>query len=123
MIDLLNKIATSLQFLRIPVIVLGLISLAAMITIIIDSKSHAEDFYLIPSAVGVLWSITSYSFIVNFTSVPQKADPSWKFLTRLKRHVRRAGYWLLGVVFIATTAGALFASYRMISIWLRDYAG
>jgi hypothetical protein len=123
MIDLLNKIATYLQFLRIPFIVLGLISLAAMITIIIGSKSYEDDFFLIPSAVGVLWSITSYSFLINFSSVPKRADPSWKFFRRLKHHVSRAGYWLLGNVFFATTLGALFASYRMFSIWLRDYAG
>jgi hypothetical protein len=94
-----------------------------MLTIIIGSKSHADDFYLIPSAVGVLWSVTSYSFLINFISVPKRADPSWRFFRRLKRHVARTGYWLLGVVFIATTAGALFASYRMVNIWLRDYAG
>jgi hypothetical protein len=123
MIDFFNKIAASLQFLRIPVIVVGLISLVTMTAIIIGSNSHADDYFLIPSAVGVLWSITSYSFLINFISVPRRADPDWRFFRRLKRHMRRAGYWLLGVVFIATTAGALFASYRMVNIWLRDYAG
>jgi hypothetical protein len=92
-----------------------------MTAIIFISKSHADNIYLIPSAVGALWSITSYSFLINFVSVPPRADPSWRFFRRLKRHLKRAGYWLLGLVFIATTSGAMFASYRMVSIWLRDY--
>ncbi len=123
MIDLFSKIATALQPFRLPVIVLGVISLAVLITTIFGSKSHAEDYFLIPSAVGLLWSFGSYGFIVNFTSVPQSADPSWSFFKRLKRHMIRTGYRLLGVVFIVLTAGIIFTSYRMVSIWLKDYTG
>ena len=121
MIDRFKKIANALQFLLLPSVVLGLVSLVAMTTIIFSSKSHEEDFYLIPSAVGILWSITTYSFLVSFRNVPHKADQSWKFFKRLKRKIARAGYWLTGDVFIGTTLGAIFVSYRMITIWLRDY--
>jgi hypothetical protein len=123
MIDKLKEIAEALHFLRIPSVVLGLVSLVAMMTIVVSSKSHDEDFYLIPSLVGVLWSITTYSFLVAFRTVPSKADQSWKFIRRLKRNVIRGGYWLLGVIVIGTTIGALFVSYRIIAIWARDYGG
>lgn len=123
MIDKLQKIAGRLQFLRLPALVLGLVSLAAMILIILSSKSHKEDYYLIPSIVGLLWSVATYSFLVNFSSVPEKGDSTWKFFARAKRSAIRAGYWLMGALFILTTLGALFVSYRMITIWLRDFAG
>ena len=122
MIDMLKKIADVIQFLRLPSVVLGLICLIAITTILIGSKSHEEDFFAIPSAIGLLWSITTYSFLVYFRAVPEKADQSWKFVKRLKRRIVRAGYWIMGVVFVATTIGAIFVSYRMIAIWLRDYS-
>ncbi|MEJ2693326.1 MAG: hypothetical protein P8166_09785 [Candidatus Thiodiazotropha sp.] len=123
MIDKLQSIAGRLQFLRLPAVALGLVSLAAMIFTIVSSKSHEEDYYLIPSIVGLLWSMASYSFLVNFSSVPEKGDSSWKLFARLKRRAVRTGYWLLAALFILTTLSALFISYRMITIWLRDFAG
>lgn len=121
MIDMLKKMADAAQFLRLPSVVLGLICLIVITTILIGSETHEEEFFAIPSAVGLLWSITAYGFLVYFRAVPEKADQSWKFVKRLKRRIVRAGYWFMGVVFVATTIGAIFVSYRMIAIWLRDY--
>ena len=98
-------------------------SLVVAVTVVFGSKSHEEDFFLIPSAVGILWSIAAYSFLISFHTVPHKAEKSWKFFKRLKRNIARGGYWLMGIVFLGTTIGALFVSYRMIAIWLRDYGG
>lgn len=123
MIDKLQRVAGRLQFLRLPAMVLGLVSLATMITVIVSSKSHEDDYYLMPSIVGLLWSMASYSFLVNFSSIPEKSDSSWKLIARFKRSAVRAGYWLLAMLFILTTVGALFVSYRMITIWLRDFTG
>lgn len=121
MIDTLKKIADSLQFLRLPSVALGLTSIIALITIIVAPDSFEEKFFAIPSAVGLLWSVTTYSFLVYFRAVPEKADLSWKLAKRLKRRIVRAGYWIMGAVFIATTTAATFVSFRMITIWLRDY--
>ena len=121
MIDMLKKIADAVQFLRLPSVVLGLICFIVITTILIGSESHEEEFLAIPSAVGLLWAIFTYSFLVYFRAVPEKAHRSWKFVKRLKRRMVRAGYWIMGVVFVATTIGAIFVSYRMIAIWFRDY--
>lgn len=123
MIDSFRKLAVAIQFLRLPAVVIGLVSLAVMIKIFATSKSHEEDFYLIPSVVGMLWSITTYNFLVNFRSVPAKTDPAWKFVKRIKQKAVRTGYWIIGVVFIATTLVMIFLTYRMILIWLKDYGG
>jgi len=121
MIDKLGKIAQALQVLRLPAVVVGLASLIAMTVIIFTSKSHGEDVFLIPSVVGVLWAITTYSLVVGFSSVPQKAEQSWKFLRRVKRKFARAWYGLLAIVFLGTSIVAVSVTYRMISIWIRDY--
>ena len=121
MIDMLKKIADAVQFLRLPSVVLGLICFIVISTILVGSEPHEEEFLAIPSAVGLLWAIFTYSFLVYFRAVPEKAHRSWKFVKRLKRRMVRTGYWIMGVVFVAITIGAIFVSYRMIAIWFRDY--
>ncbi len=121
MIDRFTKIANVLQFLRLPSVVVGVASLVVVISIVISSRSHAGDFYLIPSVVSMLWAIATYSFLVSFRSVPHRADSSWGLFRRLKRKIVRVGYWLMAALFVATTVGVMVISYRMLAMWLRDY--
>jgi hypothetical protein len=123
MIDKLQGIAQAIQILRLPSIAVGLISLASMVVIMFISKSPESDRFLIPSIVGLLWAISTYSFIVTFRSVPEKANKSLKFFSKLKRNINRGWYLFIGVVFFCTTIVVMFVTYRLVSIWLRDYAG
>jgi len=123
MIDKLQGIAKAIQILRLPSIAVGLISLASMVVIMFTSKSHESDRFLIPNIVGLLWAINTYSFIVTFRSVPEKANTSLKFFSKLKRNINRGWYWFVGVAFLGTTIAVMFVTYRMVSIWLRDYGG
>ena len=123
MIDKLQGIAQAIQILRLPSIAVGLISLASMVAIIFISKSHESDLFLIPSIVGLLWAISTYSFIVTFRSVPKKANKSLKFFSKLKRNINRGWYWFIGVVFLGTTVAVMFVTFRMVSIWLGSYGG
>ena len=122
MIDKLQGFAQTIQILRLPSIAVGLISLASMVVIMFISKSPESDRFLIPSIVGLLWAISTYSFIVTFRSVPEKANKSLKFFSKLKRIINRGWYWFIGVVFLGTTVVAILVTYRMVSIWLRDYS-
>jgi hypothetical protein len=121
MIDKLKKIADAVQFLRLPSVALGLICVIAITTIIFGSKSQEGSYFAIPSFVGMVWSLNTYSFLVFFRTVPVKSDQSWNFIRRMKRRILRAGYLIMGVLFIVTTIGAIFVSFRMINIWFRDY--
>ena len=75
-----------------------------------------------PSFVGVLWAMSTYTFIVTFLSVPEKVDNSLSWYGKLKRHLHRGWYWVISTVFLASTVAAIFFTKSMISIWLRDYA-
>ena len=116
MIDKLQRIAQAIQILRLPSIAVGLISLASMVMIMFISNSHESDRFLIPSIVGLLWAISTYSFIVTFRSVPEKANKSLKFFSKLKRIINRGWYWFIGLVFLGTTMAVMFVTYRMVSI-------
>lgn len=123
MIDKLGKIAHALQLLRLPAIVVGFACLGAMMVIIFKSTSLEEDFYLIPSIIGVLWAVTTYIFLAGFGSVPPKAKQSWKLIRRVKRRLVRTWYLLLAITFLGTSILAITVTCRMISIWVRDYMG
>ncbi len=123
MIDKLQGIAKAIQILRLPSIAVGLISLASMVAIIFISKSHESDRFLIPSIVVLLWAISTFTFIVNFRSVPKKANKSMKFFSKLKRNINRSWHWFIGVVFVGTTIAVMVLSFRMVSIWIGSYGG
>jgi hypothetical protein len=122
MIDKLQKISQAIQFLRLPAIAVGFLCTASTILIIISSISDDGDKYLIPSFVGVLWAMSTYTFIVTFRSVPEKSDNSLTVFGKLKRHLHRGWYWVISIVFLSSTLAALIFTKSMISIWLKDYA-
>ena len=123
MIDRLQRIARAIQFLRLPIVAFGLLSLASLVVILLTSVSHDGDRFLIPSSVGVLWALGTYSFIETFRLVPEKADKSLGFFARLKRRFSRAWYWLVSMIFIGTTLIAIYLTSRLVSIWLQDFWG
>ena len=123
MIDKFQKFAQAIQFLRLPSIAVGLFSLASIVVIIFTSKSHEGDHFLIPSFVGLLWSLSTHSFIVTFYSVPERAVKTMSFFSRLKRNINRGWYWFISIVFLGTTLSVIVVTYRMVSIWMRDYGG
>jgi len=122
MIDKLQRISQAIQFLRLPAIAVGFFCLATTILIILNTNSNDGDKYLIPSFVGVLWAMSTYTFIVTFRSVPEKAGNSLSLFGKLKRHLHRGWYWVINMVFLGTTVAAIYFTNSMISIWLRDYA-
>ncbi len=121
MIDKFKKIADAVQFLRLSSVALGLFCVIAITTIIFGSRSQEGDYFAIPSFVGMVWSLNTYSFLVYFRTVPVKSDQSWNFIRRMKLKILRAGYLIMGVFFIVTTIGAIFVSSRMIYIWSLDF--
>ena len=122
MIDKLQRISQTIHFLRLPAIAVGLFCLATIVVIILNTNSTDGDRFLIPSFVGVLWAMSTYTFIVTFRSVPEKADNSLSMFGKFKRHLHRGWYWVLSTVFLSTTVAAIYFTNSMISIWLRDYA-
>jgi hypothetical protein len=67
--------------------------------------------------------MSTYFFIVTFSSIPQKPNQTLAFFTRLKRNAVRGWYWLIGVLFVVTTLSAIVISYRMVSSGVKGYGG
>lgn len=118
MIDKFQQMAQALQFLRLPAVVLGGASLVFVGSIIFVVDSPTGERFLIPGIVSLLWALSVYAFIETFRVIPARADKSLGFFGRLKRKLSRGWYWLIGIIFVATSAAVLFVSYRLLFVWL-----
>lgn len=123
MIDKFQRIARSMQALQLPLLLVGSVCLVAAIMIVLGAGSVATERFLMPSLVGFIWAATTYSFIVTFRTIPEKADQAQNFSGKLKRRISRGWYWFIAVVFIGTTVAAVIFTSRLISIWVNEYTG
>ena len=122
MIDKLQRVSQAIQVLRLPAIAVGLICLAMTIFILLGPRSDGEERFLIPSFVGVLWSVSTYTFIVTFRSVPKKADDSQSLAGKLLRRVQRGWYWAISIAFVGATMATIYFTNSVISIWVRSFS-
>jgi hypothetical protein len=120
MIDKFQRIAQSMRILLLPSMLVGSICFVSMAIIVIGVRSEEFERFLMPSLVGFVWAATTYSFVVTFCTIPEKADKSQGLIGKFKRRISRGWYWVLAVVFLGTTVAALILTGRLMSIWLKD---
>jgi hypothetical protein len=123
MIDTFKRMAQAIQVLRLPSLGVGLISLASLVVIVLFFASGQGDRFIIPFSVGLLWGVSTYSFIVIFRAVPDKTNTPLRFFGKLKHTITRLWYGLVCLFFLGATAAMLVVTIRMVSIWLRDHGG
>lgn len=121
MIDNFQRIAQTIQILKLPSLIVGSVCLVSFILIVLSASSDEGNRFLMPSFVGLVWAATTFSFIATFRTIPEKAEKSQGFIGRFKRGLSRAWYWFIAVVFVGTTLTALIMTGRLMSIWLKDY--
>lgn len=121
MIDKLQQIAQNIRLLSLPAVALGIACVVVVLAVLLLSQSKEWDHWFIPAFVGLLWSVSTYSFIATFREVPAQAETSLGFFARLKRRFARGWYWFIGVAFLGTSLAVLFFTVRMVSIWLKAY--
>jgi len=121
MIDKFQRIAQTIQILKLPSFLVGSICLVSFVVIVLSAGSGEGNRFLMPSFVGLVWAATTFSFIATFRTIPVIVEQSQGFIGRFKRRLSRAWYWFIAVVFVGTTFTALIMTGRLMSIWLKDY--
>jgi hypothetical protein len=123
MIDHLQRLAQRIQSLRLPSAVLGAAGLATLVVAVLILEPDQGDPYIIPGFIGMLWGMSTYSFIVAFRSAPGKNSNPVGVFRKLVHRLHRCWYGFISVVFLVTTVAVIVVTIRMISIWLRAYGG
>ena len=122
MIDGLSLIAVKIKWAKPLINTILLISLCIFVFIIFGSTSFAaDDTYLIPSLMALIWSLLACSFLYTFPYVPCKSTKNDSFINRFKIKLLRGYYYLLAVISGLASFTVLLLSFRMITIWLRTY--
>ncbi len=121
MIDRFQQVAYKLRILRVPAIVVGLLSILVIFVTVFFSQSREADRFLVPAVVTLLWAMSTYGFVETFRSVPTPVSNTMSWFARLGRRLRRAWYWLIAVVFVVASAAAVFVAFRMLVVWSRNY--
>lgn len=121
MIDKFQRIAQSMRILLLPSILVGSICFGSMAIILMGARLEEFERFLAPSLVGFVWAATTYSFVVTFCIIPEKAEKSQRLIVKLKRSISRGWYWVIAIVFLGTTTAALILTGRLMSIWLKGY--
>ncbi len=89
--------------------------------VLLGTSPRVQDRYLVPLLLGLLWSLSAWSFVLNFKTVPDPAAAAVGVFERLQRRLQRVWCWLLALLFAATTGALLVLSFRVLAIWYRDY--
>ena len=122
MLDFLHRMASKASSVRYLVVTACGFFLLSTVAIALTSGSAQDDRYLIPSIVGLLWSLSTWTFISTFRSIPQKPAQTLGLIGRFGTRIRRGWYWFLALACGLSSAAVVWISVRLISLWLREYA-
>ena len=121
MIDRLRSVAQSAKGLAAPSLAIALLCFAYATYIAFTSTSVEDDKYLFPSILGFIWMLSFYAFVETFKYVPQRSDTTQGLLARAKRKLSRFWYWVIGLIFIGSSAAVAVLTVRVLVIWFRNY--
>lgn len=80
-----------------------------------------KDVYIIPSIVGMLWSLVCSLLLSVFPYVPPKPDTKKRFLKRLKIRLARGGYYIGSLVFCVLGVATVWLTVKLLSIWRIEF--
>ena len=80
-----------------------------------------KDVYIIPSVVGVLWSLVCSLLLAVFPYVPAKPDKQQPFFKRLKIRLVRGGYHIGSLLFCVLSASVVWLTLRLLDVWRADF--
>lgn len=100
-----------------------LLFLTIVVVMVFKLPTHEDNLLLAPSIVGMLWSLSAYALLSTFYHIPRAPNAGDRLLLRLTLWIKRFWYWLLGILFVGTTAASVLVSFRLIKIWYQEYIG
>ncbi len=117
MLSTLGSLSRLLRWTKPVVLLLGIASFSLFIATLFQLAGIETDIYLMPSVLGVLWSLLFFFLLSTFPHVPPKPDKELSWFKRLKVRLQRGIYYLLGTLFIILTLAAIRITFSMLGIW------
>ncbi|MES9959983.1 MAG: hypothetical protein ABW089_06100 [Sedimenticola sp.] len=121
MLEKLNRVASHLVPFQNFVLGLAVASIISMVVILLALEPAESDYYLYPLIVLFLWFLSIYALIDCFKEIPGHPREEKGFIRKAKAGISRSWSWLMGILFIASTLGVVALSWKLISLWIKDY--
>ena len=123
MIDIFAELSKRIYWVKPIAYVMGVGFVGLFGYAIIFRNAGDTDVFLIPSVLGVIWSLLLISIITVFPNVPSKPSSDDKFFKRLKIRLKRGMYHLLGILLLILSITIILLSLKTFGIWRADYYG
>ena len=123
MIDKLRAASLKLQWLQPIAMVLAIAALGVFVYVIFGAAGIAkDDYYLIPSAVILLWCLLICAILYGFPHVPERASKELGVFKRLAISALRFYFTILALTCLATTIAVAVVTFKILNIWLKNYS-
>lgn len=108
---------------RVAVRALGVAALALFGGTLILSEGDRDEAWMMLSVTVALWAICLEVFARVFVDPPPTMEPGDRFLARVGKRLRRALYWITGLLVTAIGVVVVLFSIRAGGIAWRTLAG
>lgn len=113
MIERLQRIASLLSGLRLPILLLAMLFLGLFVFSLFQQGTDRESAML-PALVGFLWAVLLYSFSRLFAEVPERPQPQHGWRQRLSLRLRRWLMSIIAILVILLTLAVLVLSWQLL---------
>ena len=121
MLERLQHYATKVQWLRVPLICLSVLSflLAAYVAIVPDNPDEViNDSLFIPALLLFCWGVLCYCLISVFKVAVPTLDAKMGFFSRLVARFRRALRSIIVLGFLALSIALVVVSFKLVTTGL-----
>ena len=121
MIDYLSVLSRKIVWLK-PLFFLTIIAaIIAFAYVVLIENGAGKEVYIIPSVVGVLWSLVCLLLLSAFPHVPPKPEMQQRLYKRLKIRLVRGCYYIGSLIFVVLSVSALLLTFRLLNVWRTDF--
>ncbi len=120
MLEKLSAIAIKLVWALPLVRFLLVASLCLFFLAVFELTGIESKVYLIPSVLGLLWSVLLLCLLITFPEIPKKLSKESKFIAKTKNRIKLGIYYFLALLFIILSIVITILSFRIIQVWLAD---
>ena len=121
MIDYLSEFSKKLVWLKPFFLLTTVIAFIIFGYVVLLEQGSGKDVLIIPSIIGMLWSLVCLFLLLVFPYVPSKADKQLHYVKRLKTRFIRAGYHIGAVIFVLLSVLVFWLSLKLLSVWYTDF--
>jgi hypothetical protein len=121
MIDHLSAFSKKVVWLKPLFFITTVVAFIVFGYVVLIEEGADNDVYIIPSIVGVLWSLVCSILLFVFPYVPPKPDKQQRFFKRLKIRLTRGGYHIGSLMFCVLSASVVWLTLRLLNVWRADF--